>query len=427
MGNELKKIQKNKVIKKKIVKKIKNPYDKNIEKIPEISEDKKTIEEKKEFINSSGKVLISNTAEISTDLKDKGKKHYIDLCLTKVIEEGASDLHLFTGYKPMIRYLGELKEVEMPVFTEKLAEKLLNEILTKEQREELENKMNVDFMYIKKSSKGPPLRFRTNAYYHRSGLNVVMRIIPNKIPTFRELGLPDIVAAFGRFSRGLVLITGSSGCGKTTTIASMIDLINRERNAHIITIEDPVEFIHSSRRCIVRQRQVGIHTKSYNRALKASMREDPDVIFVSEIRDLETIILAMTAAETGCLVLSTMNTTSATRTIDRIIDSFPPDQRLQAAAMLSESLKAVVSQQLVPSIDQKRRYAIVEILIGCTPLMSLIREEKTFQIQSLIMTSRGIGMQSMDTSLLELYEKRLISLETAKEAAIDKTIFNKIK
>ncbi|MEQ8225892.1 MAG: PilT/PilU family type 4a pilus ATPase, partial [Candidatus Eremiobacterota bacterium] len=280
---------------------------------------------------------------------------------------------------------------------------------------------------IMPSKERHPHRFRSNVYYHRTGLNVVMRIIPNKIPTIKELGMPDIVSAFGRFHQGLVLVTGSTGSGKTTTLAALIDLINTERNDHIVTIEDPIEFIHKPKRCIVRQRQVGVHTKNYNRALKSSIREDPDVILVSELRDLETIQLAMTAAETGCLVLSTMSTTSAARTIDRIIDFFPADQRLQAGAMLSDSLRAIISQQLIPSTDRTTRFAAVEILIGCTPLSSLIKEQKTFQISSLIETSRGLGMQSMDSSLLTLLENKMITYEVAHEAALDKTVLEQYR
>jgi twitching motility protein PilT len=371
----------------------------------------------------------SSVTTVTLSIKEKKEDNlliahgeFIHTCLEKVIELGASDLHLSTGQKPIVRCRGELQDLPMPPLTEENTEGLLRKILSMEEKDRLSKQQSIDFMYIMQSKEGPPHRFRSNAYYHRSGLNVVMRIIPNKIPTIKDLGMPDILSAFGRFHQGLVLVTGSTGSGKTTTLAALIDLINTERNDHIVTIEDPIEFIHKPKRCIVRQRQVGVHTKNYNRALKSSIREDPDVILVSELRDLETIQLAMTAAETGCLVLSTMSTTSAARTIDRIIDFFPADQRLQAGAMLSDSLRAIISQQLIPSSDRTVRHASVEILIGCTPLSSLIREQKTFQISSLLETSRGLGMQSMDSSLMSLLENKMITYEVAHEAALDKTI-----
>ncbi len=369
-------------------------------------------------------VLLSVAKE---DLHSKEAEHFIHTCLEQLIELGASDLHISTGQQPIIRCRGELRNLSVSPLKREYTEGLLKTILSEEEKETLLRQQSIDFMYIMQSKEGPPHRFRSNVYYHRTGLNAVMRIIPNKIPTIKELGMPDILSAFGRFHQGLVLVTGSTGSGKTTTLSALIDLINTERNDHIVTIEDPIEFIHKPKRCIVRQRQVGVHTKNYNRALKSSIREDPDVILVSELRDLETIQLAMTAAETGCLVLSTMSTTSAARTIDRIIDFFPADQRLQAGAMLSDSLRAIISQQLIPSKDRTMRFAAVEILIGCTPLSSLIKEQKTFQISSLIETSRGLGMQSMDSSLMTLLEDNMITYDIAHEAALDKTIFEQYR
>ncbi|MEQ8188991.1 MAG: PilT/PilU family type 4a pilus ATPase [Candidatus Eremiobacterota bacterium] len=380
-----------------------------------------------ERIEDKGEKRTVPLSDAKEDLRSAEAGKFIHTCLEKVIELGASDLHLSTGQKPIVRCRGELQNLSMPPLKKEHTEGLLKTILSREEKDRLFKQQSIDFMYIMPSKGGPPHRFRSNVYYHRAGLNAVMRIIPNKIPTIKELGMPDILSAFGRFNQGLVLVTGSTGSGKTTTLAALIDLINTERNDHIVTIEDPIEFIHKPERCIVRQRQVGVHTKNYNRALKASIREDPDVILVSELRDLETIQLAMTAAETGCLVLSTMSTTSAARTIDRIIDFFPADQRLQAGAMLSDSLRAIVSQQLIPSTDRKMRFAAVEILIGCTPLSSLIKEQKTFQISSLIETSRGLGMQSMDSSLMTLLEDRMITYDVAHEAAMDKTIFEQYK
>ncbi len=384
-----------------------------------LAEEEKRAEEKRTM-----PLPVSKAKE---DLHSQEAENFIHTCLEQLIELGASDLHISTGQQPIIRCRGELRSLSIAPLKKEHTEGLLNTILSRGEKEALLKHQSIDFMYIMPSKERHPHRFRSNVYYHRTGLNVVMRIIPNKIPTIKELGMPDIVSAFGRFHQGLVLVTGSTGSGKTTTLAALIDLINTERNDHIVTIEDPIEFIHKPKRCIVRQRQVGVHTKNYNRALKSSIREDPDVILVSELRDLETIQLAMTAAETGCLVLSTMSTTSAARTIDRIIDFFPADQRLQAGAMLSDSLRAIISQQLIPSTDRTTRFAAVEILIGCTPLSSLIKEQKTFQISSLIETSRGLGMQSMDTSILTLLENKMITYEVAHEAALDKTILEQYR
>ncbi len=310
--------------------------------------------------------------------------------------------------------------MDMPVLNEVLSDVLIAQMLSDEEKKEIEEHMHVDFMYNFTDHDRKTRRFRGNAYYHRTGLNIIMKLMPDKIPSIKNLGLPEIVSAFGRFEQGLVLVTGGSGSGKTTTLHALLDLINSERYAHIITIEDPIEFIHIPKKSIIRQRQIDLHTKSYLKALKASISEDPDVILISELRDPETIELAMVAAETGCLVLSPMNTLSCASTIERIIDSFPPEQNLQTGAMLSESLKAIVTQQLLPSRARSIRYPAVEILTGCTPLKSLIREQKIFQINSLIETNRSIGMQSMDSSILSLLKDKLITDEVAMEAATDK-------
>ncbi len=348
------------------------------------------------------------------------KLEFIDECLKKVIAVGATELHLTTGEKPNIRFWGELQPVDMPVLKEVLSDVLIAQMLSDEEKKEIEEHMHVDFMYNFTDHDRKTRRFRGNAYYHRTGLNIIMKLMPDKIPSIKNLGLPEIVSAFGRFEQGLVLVTGGSGSGKTTTLHALLDLINSERYAHIITIEDPIEFIHIPKKSIIRQRQIDLHTKSYLKALKASISEDPDVILISELRDPETIELAMVAAETGCLVLSSMNTLSCASTIERIIDSFPPEQNLQTGAMLSESLKAIVTQQLLPSRARSIRYPAVEILTGCTPLKSLIREQKIFQINSLIETNRSIGMQSMDSSILSLLKDKLITDEVAMEAATDK-------
>lgn len=356
------------------------------------------------------------------------KLEFIDVCLKKVIALGANELHLSTGQKPNIRFWRELQPVDMPVLKEGMSDVLIAQILSEEEKKEIEQNMHVDFMYNFTDDDRHFHRFRANAYYHRAGLNIVMKIMPDKIPSIKDLGLPEIVSAFGRFEQGLVLITGGSGCGKTTTLHALLDLINSERHAHIITIEDPIEFIHKPKNSIIRQRQIDLHTKNYLRALKASISEDPDVILINELRDPETIELAMVAAETGCLVLSSMNTLSCASTIERIIDSFPQEQSIQTGAMLSESLKAVVTQQLLTSRARSIRYPAVEILTGCIPLKSLIREQKIFQINSLIETNRSIGMQSMDSSVLSLLKNNLITQEVAMEAAVDKnTVKNFIK
>jgi twitching motility protein PilT len=268
-------------------------------------------------------------------------------------------------------------------------------------------------------------RFRANYFYQKRGLGAVFRIIPSKILSVEELNLPETVLKFTRLSRGLVLVTGPTGSGKSTTLAAMIDYININRKEHILTIEDPVEFVHKNKNCLVNQREVLTHTGSFSMALRAALREDPDVILVGEMRDLETIELAITAAETGHLVFGTLHTNSAAKTVDRIIDAFPSDRQAQIRTMLSESLKGVISQQLLKRADKPGRVASVEILYVNSAVANLIREGKTFQIPSVIQTGKGDGMQLMDQSIMDYLMKKVISPDEAYLKANDKKAFER--
>jgi len=298
---------------------------------------------------------------------------------------------------------------------------LLFEIISDEQREKFLQKKDLDFAYEIPNV----ARFRANYFYQKRGLGAVFRIIPSKILSVEELNLPETVLKFTRLSRGLVLVTGPTGSGKSTTLAAMIDYININRKEHILTIEDPVEFVHKNKNCLVNQREVLTHTGSFSMALRAALREDPDVILVGEMRDLETIELAITAAETGHLVFGTLHTNSAAKTVDRIIDAFPSDRQAQIRTMLSESLKGVISQQLLKRSDKPGRVASVEILYVNSAVANLIREGKTFQIPSVIQTGKGDGMQLMDQSIMDYLMKKVISPDEAYLKANDKKAFER--
>ncbi len=343
----------------------------------------------------------------------------IDALFKMLQEQGASDLHLSSGNPPIFRLHGEIVRLNFKSLTNEDLKSILFEILTEPQRAQFEEKKDLDFAYAV-----PGLaRFRGNYMMQHRGIAAVFRIIPSKILSADDLHLPEGVRSMTRFKKGMVLVTGPTGSGKSTTLAAMIDLINSTRKEHILTLEDPLEFIHENKLSLMNQRQIGEHTASFTSALRAALREDPDIILVGEMRDLETIQLAMSAAETGHLVFGTLHTNTAAKTIDRIIDVFPPDQQVQIRAMLSESLKGVVCQQLLRTADGKGRVAALEIMLGTSAISNLIREGKTFQIASIIQTAKKDGMQLMDQHLLDLLKSKKISAEEAYRCAIDKKQF----
>lgn len=343
----------------------------------------------------------------------------IDALFRMMKEQGASDLHLSSGNPPIFRLNGEIVRLNFKSLGHDELKAILFEILTEKQQEHFETFKDVDFAYAV-----PELaRFRGNIMMQHRGIAAVFRIIPSKILSADDLSLPEGVRRMTNFKKGLVLVTGPTGSGKSTTLAAMIDLINSTRKEHILTLEDPLEFIHENKMSLINQRQIGEHTESFTAALRAALREDPDIILVGEMRDLTTIQLAMSAAETGHLVFGTLHTNTAAKTIDRIIDVFPTDQQEQVRAMLSESLKGVVCQQLLKTADGKGRVAALEIMLGTPAIGNLIREGKTFQIPSIIQTAKKDGMQLMDQHLLDLLKTRQILPEEAYRCAVDKKQF----
>lgn len=345
----------------------------------------------------------------------------IDALFNYMIEHKASDLHLSTGTRPKIRKNGELEELDQPVLTNDQLRTLLFEIATEAQQKIFLDRKDLDFAY-----EIPDVaRFRANYFEQKRGIGAVFRVIPTNILTVQDLGLPDQILRLTQLSRGLVLVTGPTGSGKSTTLAAIIDYINSNRKDHILTIEDPVEFVHQNKSCLVNHREIGTHTESFASALRAALREDPDVILVGEMRDLETIELAITAAETGHLVFGTLHTSSAAKTIDRIIDAFPAGQQAQIRTMLSESLKGVLCQQLLRRIDQPGRLAALEILFCKTAIANLIREGKTFQIPSVMQTSKGEGMQLLDQAVMDFLMQKKIAPEEAYLKANDKNAFER--
>lgn len=345
----------------------------------------------------------------------------IDAFFKFLIEQGGSDLHLSAGCKPLMRVHGELVEIKYQTLTDELLRTLLFEIIDEKSKKEFLEKKDLDFAYEIKGL----ARFRANYFFQKRGIGAVFRQIPAKILSIEELGLPPQILKFADLSRGLVLVTGPTGSGKSTTLAAIIDYINRKRHDHILTIEDPIEFVHVNKGCLVNQREVGNHTASFASALRAALREDPDVILVGEMRDLETIELAITAAETGHLVFGTLHTNSAAKTIDRIIDAFPAGQQAQIRTMLSESLKGVVAQQLLKRCDKPGRVAALEILFVNSAVANLIREGKTFQIPSVIQTGKNEGMQLMDQAIMDLLMQKIVSPEEAYIKANDKKTFER--
>jgi twitching motility protein PilT len=335
--------------------------------------------------------------------------------LKYTVEKQASDLHITVGIPPVIRKDGKLTQIHSEKIAPADSEVYVRQLLNDEQMTRFIDKGEIDLSF---SFQGIG-RFRVNIFKQRGTYSLAIRMVNLNIPSLDELGLPDIVRELGRKTKGLILVTGPTGSGKSTTLASMIDQMNEERSSHILTLEDPIEYLHKHKNCIVNQREIGNDSQSYAGALRAALREDPDVILVGEMRDIETISIAVTAAETGHLVLSTLHTVGAANTIDRVIDVFPPHQQQQIRVQLSTVLQGVISQQLLTRKDRPGRSAAIEILIATPAVRNLIREGKTYQINTIIQTSAKFGMQSMDSSLVALYRRGLISYEDAITYAAD--------
>jgi twitching motility protein PilT len=330
--------------------------------------------------------------------------------LLEVMERNASDLHLTPGSPPMMRHHGRLHALDYPSLTPQTTREVIYSILTNDQRQRLETDWQIDLAY----SIPGRARFRVNAYFQRAALSAAFRLIPQDMPRLNSLGVPSVLEDFTKKPRGFVLVTGPTGSGKSTTLAAMLDLINDSRQEHILTIEDPIEFLHKHKQCIVNQRELGADAKSFSLGLKAGLRQDPDVILVGEMRDLETISTALTAAETGHLVFATLHTQDTAQTVDRIVDVFPPDQQGQVRVQLSVALQGIVTQQLLPRADGQGRVVACEVLTPTPAVRNLIREGKTHQIYSALQTGGKFGMQTMDTALAQLVREHKITRELAE-------------
>lgn len=339
--------------------------------------------------------------------------------LAFTVKNKASDLHLSSGEPPMIRIHGDMTRIKMPPLEAREVQAMVYDIMNDGQRKHFEEFLELDFSF----SLGDIARFRVNVFKQNRGLSAVFRVIPNEVLTMETLNCPAIFKEIAMTPRGICLVTGPTGSGKSTTLAAMIDYINENTKGHVLTIEDPIEFVHKSKNCLVSQRELGPHTHSFANSLKAALREDPDVVLVGELRDLETISLALTAAETGHMVFGTLHTSSAPKTIDRIIDVFPAAEKDMVRAMLSESLRAVISQTLIKTSDGQGRLAAHEIMIGNPAIRNLIRENKIPQMVSVMQTSAREGMQTLDSNLQELVKARKITQQAAMEKAQNKKLF----
>ena len=343
----------------------------------------------------------------------------IDAFFKLMNEQGASDLHLLSGQQPVLRIQGELERVKYKPLENDSLKAMLYEIAPEDKVKVFEETGDVDFAY-----EIPNLaRYRANFFEQKYGVGAVFREIPSTILTCEQLGLPPVVARLATLPRGLVLVTGPTGSGKSTTLAAIIHEANRSRKEHILTVEDPIEFVHNSDRAIVNHREVGLHTRSFAAALRGALREDPDIIMVGEMRDLETISLAIEASATGHLVFGTLHTTSAAKTVDRVIEVFPVTQQEQIRNTLADGLRAVVAQNLFKRIDKKARFAALEIMIATPAVRNLIREGKTYQIPSTMQTGKQYGMQTLDDAIMEILTKKMISPEDAYNKCNDKAKF----
>ena len=347
----------------------------------------------------------------------------IDPYLTQVLERKGSDLHFLAGDPPRVRLFGELIGLRPEPLGAEMVKSTLYEIMPKLARERFEEKDGTDFAYTIPEV----ARFRVNVMRHLNGIGAVFRVIPSSARTAEELNLPPAVRQLSRASNGLILVTGKTGSGKSTTLAALIDDINTREKGHILTIEDPIEFVHKRKSCLISQREIGVHAPSFAAALHSALREDPDVILVGELRDLETMSIAVTAAETGILVMGTLHTNGAAATVDRMVNAFPADKQPHVRTMLSTSLRGVVSQQLVPRADKQGRVAALEILVNTPAVSNLIRQGKMDQIENAMLTSSALGMRTMDAAILQLLDQRQITGKDAYQKAINKSRFEQFK
>jgi len=345
----------------------------------------------------------------------------IDSFLSLGREQGCSDIHFAINTPPLIRFNGELSPIKYRNLSQSELESLIDEILTTKQKSQLQNTPSIDFSYNSTDAG----RFRVSVFRKLGGIGGTFRVIPHEIPQLENLGLPPIVRKLLTNQQGLILVTGTTGTGKTTTLAAMIHQLNKTRRLNIITLEDPIEYVHKSDRSLVIQREIGTHVKSYKDGLRNALREDPDVILVGELRDPETIMLAMTAAETGHLVLGTLHTSSAAKTIDRILDAMPTEAKPQAAGFMAQHLRGVISQKLVRTADGRSRKAIIEVFVNTPAIANLILSSKVFQIPSMIQTGKAHGMQLMDQALMEALNSKQIDPDDAYVHAADKQLFQR--